>query len=57
MSVPGMKADCPRIESKHNALYFFKIDRETLCTTVEHAVTRFEHMIDVNGMHIEQMCD
>ena len=33
------------------------IDRENLRATVEHAITRFEHVIDANGMHIEQIND
>ena len=33
------------------------IDRETLRATVEHTVTHFEHMIDANVMHIEQIYD
>ena len=33
------------------------IDRETLHATVEHAITRFEHVVDVNRMHTEQMWD
>ena len=28
-------------------------DRESLRATVEHAITRFEHVIDVNEMNIE----
>lgn len=31
------------------------IDRETLRATIEHAITRFEHVLDVNGMHIEHV--
>ena len=33
------------------------IDRETLHAIFEHATTRFEHVIDINGMPIEQICD
>ena len=31
------------------------IDRETLCAILECGVTHFEHVIDANGMHIEQI--
>ncbi|GBM41904.1 hypothetical protein AVEN_13622-1 [Araneus ventricosus] len=31
------------------------IDRETLRATVEYAITRFEHVLQANGMHIEQI--
>ena len=33
------------------------IDREILRVTVEHDKTCFEHVIDVNGMHIVQICN
>ena len=48
-TIPELKASITR--------YVSSIDRETLRATVEHAITRFEHVIDVNGMHIEQICD
>ena len=49
MTVPELKASITR--------NVFSIDRETLRATVEHTKTRFEHVIDVNGMHIEHICD
>ena len=48
-TVPKLKESIPRHVSS--------IDRETLRATVEHAITRFEHVIYVNEMHIEQICD
>ena len=36
--------------------YVSSIARETLRETIDYAITRFEHVIDVNGMHIEQIC-
>ena len=49
MTVPELKASIMR--------NVFSIDRETLRATVEHAITSFEHVIDVNGMHTEKICD
>ena len=44
------------LELKESILrYVFSIDRKTLRATVEHTVTHFEHVTDVNGMHIEQI--
>ena len=31
--------------------------RDIICATVEQSTTRFEHVVDVNGMRIEQMCN
>ena len=33
------------------------IDRETLHAAIEYGLTRFKHVTDANGMHIEQICD
>ena len=33
------------------------INRETFRTTAEHVITRFEHVIGANEMHIEQICE
>ena len=46
---PELKESIPRHVSS--------IDRETLRATVEHAIIRFERMIDANGMHNEQLYD
>lgn len=32
-------------------------DLETFRAFVEHTITRFKHVIDANGMHIEQTCE
>ena len=48
-TVPELKESIPHHVSS--------TDRETFRAIVEHAVTRFEHMINANGMHIEEICN
>ena len=48
-TVPELKESIP--------CHVSSIDRETLRATVEHAIIRFERMIDANGMHNEQLYD
>ena len=46
------------LELKESILsHVSSIDRETLRAAVEHVATRFEHVIDTNGMHFEQIYD
>ena len=47
-TVPELKASITRHVST--------INRENLRATIEQAIARFEHVIDVNGKHIQQTC-
>ena len=49
---PGLKESITR---KHESTS--SIDRGPFRATAEHSITRFEHVINLNGMHIEQICD
>lgn len=40
---------------KHAMWHVAAIPQETLCAFVEHIITHFEHVIDPNRVHIEQM--
>ncbi|GBN06494.1 hypothetical protein AVEN_140576-1 [Araneus ventricosus] len=46
-TLPELKASLTR--------YVSPIDRETLRTTIEHAIERFENVLEADGMHIEHM--
>lgn len=35
--------------------HFAEIPREFLRATIEHAIMRFQHVIDVNGAHVEHI--
>ena len=48
-TIPELKARITR--------HVTSIATETLRSTVGQAVTQFERVIDVNGMHIVQVCD
>ena len=44
-TLPELKASITR--------HVAQIDREALRAAVEHGITRFEHVLDANGMHRE----
>ena len=48
---PGPSSPSPTLSIMRHV---YAIDKETLRATVAHAITRFKHVIDADGMHIEQ---
>lgn len=47
-----------RTESKasiHSICHVAEISKETVCSTLQHVTACFEHVIDINGMHIEKI--